>query len=378
MTTRSSRPGTPRPRIQLALALAAAVCACQPGYAQTSPPSEATKQAFQRFQQAGPTVALSVLPAQLLKRPETNVGNTIGLLLERSGLHHVEPAPGAFKPADDTTWDNLAARFTEHLQKNPVPTAYALYAEIIGTRETGLVELRWIVAEAGGQIVLAERLTPENPEFKRLLGTSPEPMTCCVAVAERLFSLTGWKKGGAPPKGQGTFERIWADRSGTPDDAEATAMSERLAKFKAGLKGSTLAIAPTRLGDKDDPQSATRLSAAIARKFDCKATVLEAPIRIEIAGSMNEQRVLWDFARALRQHLKTNPPQADYVLMADCRGNPAANEFGAVHFVVCDKEGNWVLVDYQNSHHPDFQRMTPRSAEDCEALIAVRLAARLR
>lgn len=344
----------------------------------SSPPDDATKTAFHKFQQAGPGVGIAVLPVRLLNRPDANVGHALGLLLEKNGLHHVQPAPAAFKPADDATWEDLPARLAEHLRQNPPPTAYALYAEIIGTHDTGVVELRWIVAEAGGQRVLSERLMKGSPELKQLLGSNPEPMTCCVAVTERLFALTGWKKGAAPAKGQGTFERLWAEKSGTPDEAETKAMAERLAKFKANLRGATLAIAPTRLNDKDDAASAGRLAAALAAQFGCKAIALDAAIRLDLAGSSNEQRVLWDFAKGLRAHLRGNPPQADYVLMADCRGNPQGTDFGAVHVVVCDKEGNWVLVDYQNNHHADFNKINPKRIEDCEKLVATRLAARLR
>jgi hypothetical protein len=58
--------------------------------------------------------------------------------------------------------------------------------------------------------------------------------------------------------------------------------------------------------------------------------------------------------------------------------NPAGGPVGAVHFVVCEKSGDWVLVDFQNSTHEDFQRISPKNVEDCDRLAVERLAKRLK
>jgi hypothetical protein len=50
---------------------------------------------------------------------------------------------------------------------------------------------------------------------------------------------------------------------------------------------------------------------------------------------------------------------------------------GAVHWILCDQQGDWVMVDYQNSHHSDFQAIDPDSVEDCLELVKVRLKKRL-
>ena len=50
---------------------------------------------------------------------------------------------------------------------------------------------------------------------------------------------------------------------------------------------------------------------------------------------------------------------------------------GAVHWILCDQRGDWVMVDFQNSHHGDFQELTPESVEDCLELVKVRLKKRL-
>jgi hypothetical protein len=56
------------------------------------------------------------------------------------------------------------------------------------------------------------------------------------------------------------------------------------------------------------------------------------------------------------------------VMLAEYFVNPAGGPVGAVHFVVCEKSGDWVFVDFQNNTHEDFQRIAPKSIEDCDRL----------
>ena len=92
----------------------------------------------------------------------------------------------------------------------------------------------------------------------------------------------------------------------------------------------------------------------------------------------NELKALWDLAREFRDYVKKNPIDADYVLYADYVFNPQNWEQGLVHFVVCDRKGEWVIVDMQNSHHPDYQSIKPTSREDCDKLLIKRLEGYLR
>jgi hypothetical protein len=55
-----------------------------------------------------------------------------------------------------------------------------------------------------------------------------------------------------------------------------------------------------------------------------------------------------------------------------------AKEAFAVHTFVFDRDGDFVIVDYQNSHHRDFRRIKPDSDENCLKLTAVRLASYLK
>ncbi len=333
--------------------------------------------AAKAFLDAGPKVPMTVLPVRLLGRAQRNVGDALGLVLEKSGMTSLDPSPTTFDPAADAAWSDVRVGLAEFLRTNPIRTGYALYAEILGTPQEGCNALRWVIVDAAGQVVLTENLEKGNAELERLLGAKPEPMTCCAAIAERIFARAGWKKGVPPARGQGTYERLWAEKSGTPSDEEYAAMKRRLAALKAGLKGARIAVVPTRIDDADDAASATRLAAALKARLGCEAVTAE-PIRLDVRGSTNEQKVLWDFARAFRERVRAAPPATDYVLMGDLIANLAQQKVGGVHFVVCDKSGDWVIVDYQNDHHRDFERIAPTTLEDCEKLMVERLAGMLR
>jgi len=101
----------------------------------------------------------------------------------------------------------------------------------------------------------------------------------------------------------------------------------------------------------------------------------------QIPGAPNEQKVLWDTARAVQKFVKENPPKTDCVLFADYRGAKLDQnqwKVGYVHLIVCDRQGEWVLIDFQNSHHADFQSIEPKSKADCNRLAVKRLAGRLK
>ncbi len=67
------------------------------------------------------------------------------------------------------------------------------------------------------------------------------------------------------------------------------------------------------------------------------------------------------------------------MLVADFAIGRTAKEtkVAAVHWIVCDRQGDWVLVDYQNAAPRIFQQVAPKSVEDCVRLVDIRLKKRL-
>lgn len=45
--------------------------------------------------------------------------------------------------------------------------------------------------------------------------------------------------------------------------------------------------------------------------------------------------------------------------------------------ILCDRQGDWVLVDLSNSDQPDYQEIKPISAEGCDTLLVERLKGKL-
>ena len=67
------------------------------------------------------------------------------------------------------------------------------------------------------------------------------------------------------------------------------------------------------------------------------------------------------------------PPDADYVLLADYIVTAGSGDPSLVHTFLLESDGDWVIVDYQNSHHQDFDTIRPTSPEECCDLSALRL-----
>jgi hypothetical protein len=73
-----------------------------------------------------------------------------------------------------------------------------------------------------------------------------------------------------------------------------------------------------------------------------------------------------------------NKPDVDYALVADYVIRPDNGQVWAVNFVICDRAGDWVIVDFQNNHHDDFNAIAPKTADDCADLVSRRLAGYLK
>jgi hypothetical protein len=148
-------------------------------------------------------------------------------------------------------------------------------------------------------------------------------------------------------------------------------MNVRQQAFKKAASKATLVVYPVRVGSNSNPESAGHLAKLFNDAGLTKAVAASEGPQLDIKGNMNEQKVLWDMARAFREHVQAHPPEADYAIFADyLMGKDAV---GGVHFAVCDRKGQLVIVDYQNDHHADFNAIKPKSAEDSDRLVSKRL-----
>jgi len=317
--------------------------------------------------------SLTILPVRLGGKPFDRVSEVVGLLLEKQGLKNIELGKTAFESTNANTMENLSADVGAFVRANPVATDYALYAEFNGTRQTGLNEIRAVVVDKTGGVVWTDRQTPQDEAFQKL--ESREPMTLSMLLVERLSPQFGLNDETAKAARPGKMAAIMDQRSGLPAENERAALPERQKAMKQALPGATLLVYPSRIGgNKTSVPSATNIVQMLNQVGWCKAVQAEQTILLKASqADPNELKALWNLAREFRAFVRANPPATDYAIYADYVFNPQNSEQGLVHFVVCDRQGEWVIVDMQNSHHPDYQSIGIISRDRCDQLLVKRL-----
>jgi hypothetical protein len=316
--------------------------------------------------------SLTILPVRLAGKPWDRLTEVVGLILEQQGLRNIELGKTPFAPSG-TNLEGLADAAGAFVKTNPITTGYALYAEYNGDRQTGLNELRAVVVDQTGAVVWTDRQTPQDEAFKKM--ESREPMTMSVLLVERLSPQLGLNEETAKAAKPGKMAAIMDERSGLPPETERAALPERQKAMKQAMPGATLLVYPARIGgNKASVPSATNLVRLLNQAGLCKAVQAEQTILLKTSlADPNELKALWNLAREFRDFVRGNPPAADYALYADYVFNPQNAEQGFVHFVVCDRKGEWVIVDMQNSHHPDYQSIGVISRDRCDQLLVKRL-----
>jgi hypothetical protein len=325
----------------------------------------------------GPDASLTILPVRLGGKPWDRVTEVVGVLLEQQGLRNIELGQTPFTPAD-ASWESLAADVGAFVKTNPITTGYALYAEYNGDHKTGLNELRAVVVDQTGAVVWIDRQTLQDEAFKKM--GERDPMTMSVLLVERLGPQLGLNEATAKAAKPGKLAAIMDQRSGLPPEQERAALPERQQAMKRALPGATLLVYPARIGGKEvSVPGATNVVRLINQAGLCQAVQAEQTVLLKTSlADPNELKALWNLAREFRDFVRTNPPAADYALYADYVFNPQNAEQGLVHFVVCDRKGEWVIVDMQNSHHPDYQSIGIISRDRCDQLLVKRLAGYLK
>lgn len=317
--------------------------------------------------------SLTILPVRLGGKPWDRVSQVVGVLLEKRGLKNIELEKTPLEATNAGTLDDLSAAVGAFVRANPVATDYALYAEFNGTRQTGLNEIRAVVVDKTGAVVWTDRQTQQDEAFKKL--DHPDPMDLCVLLSEQLSPQLGLNDETAKAAKPGKLEALLNEQSGLPSQAEQDAALARQKALKQAVPNVTLLIFPARVGgNKASVASATNVVRLISEAGLCKAVAGEVPVVFKSSqADPNEQKTLWSLAREFRDYVRAHPPETDYALYADYVFNPQNADQGFVHFVVCDRKGEWVIVDFQNSHWPDYQHIGIISRDRCDQLLIKRL-----
>lgn len=318
---------------------------------------------------------ITVFPIVLAGQPSAQVAHVVGIFLERASAPGVELTEATFRPEVAADAPTEATAFGTFAQKQAVATDYALFADVRGTPGKGIDEVRSVLADKQGKVVWSEAWKKGDAVFdKRRMH---EPMDCCLFVVERLRPVLGLQdpnRRGAP---EGKLAARMAEKSGAPSDAERTAMATRLEALRElGTKAKVLVL-PPRCGKDWSKDGAQALAKALTASGLVTAEAATAPVEFSVTPDSNEQAVLWGAAKALQAALKKGPARTDYVLCADFL-MAAEGKAGAVHTFLFDPAGELVWVDFQNSHHADFQATNPTGIDGCAALSGKRAIAALR
>ena len=232
------------------------------------------------------------------------------------------------------------------------------------------------MADADGNIVWEDSQKQGDPSFEEYPGSEFGRLELACS---RLVPVMGLDK---LPKKELAEDKKLALREirakEPPCGSEFAAMDKRLKAMKKAGASAGVLVYPARVGgDHVDKTCATHLSELLNEAKLCRATTAKTGPVMKGAGWPNEMQVLWLFAHNVREYVRQHPADSNYVLFADYWFAPSGQVW-AVHFVVCDRAGDWVIVDLQNSHQEAFQRISPKNLEDCDRLVADRFKAELR
>ena len=233
------------------------------------------------------------------------------------------------------------------------------------------------MVDAKGGVVWQDTQRPGDSAFDKHMTGGPEK--ACSLVCELLTPVIGLDQ--LTPRELSQEKKAALEamrREGPPSRDELEAMDERLTAMKEAGEVASVTIYPPRVqGERTDVGSAASIAAALNEAKLCTATAsAEGPL-LPGAGWPSEPKVLWLYANAAKDYLREHPATSDYVLFADYWMAPSG-EVWAVHVVVLDRGGEWILVDLQNEHHPDFQRIAHKTIQECNELVVARMNARLR
>ncbi|QEG35959.1 hypothetical protein [Bythopirellula goksoeyrii] len=351
--------------------------------AEEAPSQGTAAQQDQRLEQMksqSPKATLTILPVRVAGRSLDRVSELIGLLLEKQGLKNIELGGKPFDSGEASELQQLTQELGKFIQQNPITTDYALYVEYnVKLPQGELQGIRSVFVDKQGEVVWSEVLTTENEALKKLQAHR-DLMTLSSEVVERLAPQLGLNEQTAAAAQPGKMARLMDERSGLPPQAERDAMPSREEHFRqAGPNRTLQVVTPRVLGRATDVASAQALANGLNTAALCQAQPAAEVVKFTASQKdPNELKVLWDLAREVRDYVRQHPPETDYVLCADYVFNPQNWEQGIVHFVVCDRQGEWVLVDMQNSHHKDYQAVRPTSQADCDRLLVKRMEERLK
>jgi len=308
-----------------------------------------------------------------------NLAEIVGLLLERGGVKEIEIADSQFIPAEKDDQAKVAEAFGQFVKKQNLGTEFALYGQFLGTPGKGVDEIRLVVVDRQGKVILSERR--DKQQILQPGEEKVDPMIASYHLFRRLQGPFGLAEPNEKDAPEGKMARLMAEKSGLPSKSELEAIMARQDALKKIIKTATIAVYPVRVSGKSDEKLAGQLAEMLTKKGLGRAETVSTDPKLDIKPNTNQTRIAWDAARAFQDFLHKNPPTAEYALLADygiAQLHDGKTKVGGVQFILCNRKGDWVLVGLRNSHHPEFQQINPQSPDDCNRVVVEALANDLR
>jgi len=296
------------------------------------------------------------------------VAEVVGVMLEKHGmLPGIAPEhPESILPEDSLA--EVERKLLAFQSGRAMESDYALFAMVEG-RPTNkgpvFTRICAVLTDSSGQVVW----TQDRTEFPD--GAPDCLMDACVQIIQMLRFVSDFKEPGrnAP---RGPFQQRLEDRDRDP---EHDAMDKWFEAARGSFRQATLTVYPFRIWGTEE--GSAEGAEALAEKLNKaglfhSATVAGTDTRLNAKRDPSQPKILWGTARDFREYLREHPAQTDYALLVDV-AIPAHH----LHSVLCEGSGNWVMIDFQNSHHRDFKKIDPKTLEDCVALAFRRLKKRI-
>ncbi len=335
------------------------------GAAEAPPPAPAAlDERMAEMKRSMPAASIAVFPVIVGNEASPRVAELVALMLERCDVKRIEVPAQAFNvSARSDIWHN-AGVFGTFVRSCSLAVDYALLGEYRGGPRS-IDAIRCVVVDRQGRPVWVDTQSPECGDA--------DAMACTYAMVEKLRTRLGLPSPERRNAPQGRWAAHWRTQSGAPPDSEIAGMEARCRRMRAGFAQARVRIHPIRLGGESSREGAAALAALLRDRGLCRSEAAGSDLPIAYEPGMGEQRMLWDLARGFRDRARKAEGGADYALYAEYFLDPGAGKARAVHFVMCDAAGEWVIVDLQNEHHDHFKRIAPASAEDCHRLVLRRI-----
>jgi hypothetical protein len=328
------------------------------------PAPAALEERMAEMKRSMPAASIAVFPVIVGNEASPRVAELVALLLERCDVKRIDVPEQAFNvSARSDIWHN-AGVFGTFVRGCSLAADYALLGEYRGGPRS-IDAVRCVVVDRQGRPVWVDTQAPE--------GGDADAMACTYAMVERLRTRLGLPSPERRNAPQGHWAAHWRTQSGVPPDSEIAGMEARCRRMRAGFAQARVRIHPIRLGGESSREGAAALATLLRDRGLCRSEAAASDLPIAYEPGTDEQRMLWDLARGFRDRARKAEGGADYALYAEYFLDPGSGKARAVHFVVCDAAGEWVIVDLQNEHHDHFKRIAPASAEDCHRLVLRRI-----